>query len=634
MIHLRDYQIEIYVRTREALRDHDGVIIQSSTGSGKTCIAAAMAATGAAKQRSTIYCLPRMEILKQSVRALEAAGAEVQILHGRRGSTLDPSKVTVTMLQTLSRRLKTNSIRMIDGSPLRVDTMLIDECHYGMSMIQGVLDQLRPAVEKLTVIGFSATPCRLDGKPLRAIGSAIIEGPPVAHLIETERLCPYQAFSIKSGNLDAVAKIAGDFDQEAAGEAQSDTRVIKNFAAKWDALATGRYHTIVFCSSIKHARKITDEMAQIADCDAYFCCGEDSAAVIAEAIRLFRVADGRRKALVNVGLFIEGLDIVEISCVADLAPTMSLSRFIQKLGRGMRMCAGKADVLILDGAANSSRLKVLPDTVIIWSIDGKARVATGADGRIPEIVNCVECGAAFRAAVICPACGARQSEERSVREVAADFVRVTQAQLNREAVAERAAERDRVRAEKAAAAELVTAQKAAERAARAELRDREAAAIAARKAAAAAKRETTAADEEAQKEASRATQIRRPPPGLAPCWHETWRNIERKRLFHGYKLPGASADGLHYTDTGYSEKLIQVLTARDSPPSLPSNSQYSHGCWTGAHHKCSFRPCPCGCHEAARAAADRRLVDMAMQVANRASSDLTARLDAEEHTQF
>jgi len=54
-------------------------------------------------------------------------------------------------------------------------------------------------------------------------------------------------------------------------------------------------------------------------------------------------------------VYVKGANIPEIQCVSDLAPTLSLARYIQKIGRAGRPAKGKTKFIQLDHAGNSLR---------------------------------------------------------------------------------------------------------------------------------------------------------------------------------------------------------------------------------------------------------------------------------------
>ena len=61
MIQLRDYQVDMVNRTRDALRRHQRVLLQSPTGSGKTAIACHMMGTAREKGLSSMFLVHQNE---------------------------------------------------------------------------------------------------------------------------------------------------------------------------------------------------------------------------------------------------------------------------------------------------------------------------------------------------------------------------------------------------------------------------------------------------------------------------------------------------------------------------------------------------------------------------------------------
>ena len=52
--------------------------------------------------------------------------------------------------------------------------------------------------------------------------------------------------------------------------------------------------------------------------------------------------------LVNVDIFSEGFDVPEVEFIQLARPTLSLSKYLQQVGRGMRVAKGKNEVVVLD----------------------------------------------------------------------------------------------------------------------------------------------------------------------------------------------------------------------------------------------------------------------------------------------
>ena len=63
-----------------------------------------------------------------------------------------------------------------------------------------------------------------------------------------------------------------------------------------------------------------------------------------------RAADGLApiQVLVNVDIFSEGFDCPDVEFVQLARPTLSLAKYLQMVGRGLRVAKGKKNCVIID----------------------------------------------------------------------------------------------------------------------------------------------------------------------------------------------------------------------------------------------------------------------------------------------
>ena len=115
---------------------------------------------------------------------------------------------------------------------------------------------------------------------------------------------------------------------------------------------------------------------------------------------------GEVKVICNVNVIGIGVDIPELSCVIYARPTMSDIRFVQNVGRGLRSCKGKTDLLILDHSSTTQRLGFI-DEVYGYHTgldDGKVKPAQTQYVLLPK-----ECPACHMLkpprCAVCPNCG-------------------------------------------------------------------------------------------------------------------------------------------------------------------------------------------------------------------------------------
>ena len=174
---LRDYQTRMLDETRELMRRGvRRILIQSATGSGKTALAAHMLHTAAARGNTSWFVVHRRELIQQSIRTFDAVG----VPHGVIAADFRPSahEIQIASVGSLARR----AWRVI---PPRL--IVWDEAHH---MAAASWRAIQAAFPDAFHVGLSATPCRLDGRGLKAHFDAMEGGPGVSWVIQQGLLAP------------------------------------------------------------------------------------------------------------------------------------------------------------------------------------------------------------------------------------------------------------------------------------------------------------------------------------------------------------------------------------------------------------------------------------------------------------
>ena len=95
-----------------------------------------------------------------------------------------------------------------------------------------------------------------------------------------------------------------------------------------------------------------------------------------------RAADGLApiQVLVNVDIFSEGFDCPDVEFVQLARPTLSLAKYLQMVGRGLRVAKGKKNCVIIDNVG-LYRVFGLPSQVWNWNamFEGKLKVGKGKE---------------------------------------------------------------------------------------------------------------------------------------------------------------------------------------------------------------------------------------------------------------
>ncbi len=286
----------------------------------------------------------------------------------------------------------------------RCDLVLIDEAHLlgraDTGMYRAFLKDLRQINPTLKIIGFTATPYRMDSGLLHEgdgrLFTHIAYDVPILRMIEKGYLAPVVAKATATKlDVSGVGTRGGEF---IPGQLESavDTDPL-NAAAVQEIVAKGhdRGSWLIFCSGTSHATHIRDVIRSHGiTCESVL---GDTPSVQRDRY-LVGFKNGTIRALTNANVLTTGFDAPGTDLIALLRPTKSVGLYVQMLGRGTRLANGKDDCLVLDFAGNTARHGPLD------LIDGRRKEGSG-EGDAPT-KTCPECESIVPAGKReCPDCG-------------------------------------------------------------------------------------------------------------------------------------------------------------------------------------------------------------------------------------
>jgi DNA repair protein RadD len=401
---LRPYQSAVIDKCTAAFfQGHKYILIQASTGAGKTVVASELINRIVAGSTPVLFLAHRKEIILQTSQKLDAFGVDHGVIMGNHPRKND-HLVQVATIQTISRRLK-------NLPPAGV--MFIDEAHLSCGDSYKAMKFLYPDA---VIIGLTATPTRTDGKGLSEIYSTIIECVPMAQLIEEGHLVKPRVFAPYTPDMKAVHISKGDYDATETAAVMDKPQITGDIIKHWIKYAQDR-KTICFASSVQHSKNIVAEFVG-AGISAKHLDATTPAVERDQTLHAWR--DGKFAVLSNCGLFIEGLDVPAASCCILARPTKSLTIYLQAVGRVMRPAENKTDAIILDHAG----LTAVHDFVDVpreWSLEPNPKKARASDNKEPttSVTVCAECFCSYSkklSPLACPECGA-EVEQPEVAEV-------------------------------------------------------------------------------------------------------------------------------------------------------------------------------------------------------------------------
>lgn len=262
-------------------------------------------------------------------------------------------------------------------------------------------------------LGVTATPERLDkrglGSHVDGVFDTMVQGPSVKWLIENGFLSKYKVVIPKSDYENHLKAATGDSDysKTAMAEASENSHIVGDVVENYQKFLNGK-QAIVFASDIGAAFRM-EKKFQEAGIKAKTLTGDTE-----DKERLQALIDFRNKSLqvlINVDLFDEGLDVPGIEGVILARPTMSLGKYLQMCGRGLRTMEFKEFCIIIDHVGNVKK-HGLPDNRRTWSLDRVRRRKKKVN--LVRICPNESCNTPFdRMLLECPYCGYKDEPRKA-----------------------------------------------------------------------------------------------------------------------------------------------------------------------------------------------------------------------------
>ena len=334
---LRDYQLEMLNRLHESWKRCRSVMVQMPTGTGKTFLMAEVIRSEKRKAKSEKFSVlivaHRIELIEQIKSTLDRFGIKGDDVH-------------VTSIQKLSHSsLSPSNFSLFT---FHFSLIIVDESHHAVAKSYRWMWDEWPEARFL---GLTATPYRLSGEGFTNLFDELLQAEPIQSFIDKGWLSDFEYVSVTPDNwmLNQIRGLKkrgadGDYQTKELATVMDSPESIRHLYQSYAEFVKGK-KGIVYAINRDHAQHIADYYAS----QGVRCAVIDSKTstkervYLVEAYRLNQI-----NVLVNVDIFSEGFDCPEVEFIQLARPTLSLSKYLQQVGRGMRMVPFKDYVTILD----------------------------------------------------------------------------------------------------------------------------------------------------------------------------------------------------------------------------------------------------------------------------------------------
>ena len=362
-IKLFDYQEDMKERIEKALRLHRSVMAQMPTGTGKTYLLTAVIDSFVSNNP-----MEKVWIVAHRKELVSQIDETVRKFHSYSASNTSSllSSVKAMSIQWLMRHY--DEIEEVPGM------IVIDEAHHALAKTYKEMWERFP---KAKFLGLTATPCRLNGKGFTDLFDVLVQSWDVPEFISKGRLATYDFVSIKSDGvtqrlIDSLQKRGadGDYQNKEMDMLLNKKPSIERLYQSLEEYGKDR-KGIVYAINISHAQKIT-KLYQEHGVKAIAIDSKTPATERQQDIEAFKKGD--IQVLVNVDIFSEGFDCPDVEFVQLARPTLSLAKYLQMVGRGLRVAKGKKNCVIIDNVG-LYRVFGLPSQVWNWkaTFEGKLK---------------------------------------------------------------------------------------------------------------------------------------------------------------------------------------------------------------------------------------------------------------------
>lgn len=394
---LYDFQLECIESLWEELTLNNTALAVLPTGAGKTATILGFCekAFSFSPEIRGVFIVNRVKLAMQTfkVAQFDLGAKNVGLCCSTLGRRDTKGRLTVATIDTISR---------IDFK--KVNFIILDEVHNvldsGGSRYSKFLNKCREQNPNIKIVGITATPFRSQGLIYGEgeLFTKIAFQKTLSWAIENGRLVKPLLYSTKEQfDTKGLKLIAGDYSMGELDELATDEKINLQVS---DALPKleGRKKIVWTCVNIRHAEALARIIRERGESVVCVHSDLDNGAQDRD-IAAFR--EGTVRHLSFVSIFSEGYDQPSVDAVVFMRPTRSPVKYVQIVGRSLRVFPGKENALVLDYGRVVEECGPIDDPVIRKK--GERRDADIDQGKMMK--SCPKClyyHSVFEAS--CPMC--------------------------------------------------------------------------------------------------------------------------------------------------------------------------------------------------------------------------------------
>lgn len=277
MLTLRPYQQQAVDAVYQHLRERDdNPVVVIPTGGGKTPVMATICRDAVQTWNGRVLILAHVkELLQQSVDKLKQVCSDLPVgvySAGLKRRDTEHAVIVAGIQSVYKRACELDAF----------DLILVDECHLipsdGEGMYRQFLSEARVLNPQVRVVGFTATPFRLDAGPIcredHFLNSVCYEVG-VRQLIADGFLSPLiSKAGIAKADTSQLHVRAGEFVASEVEAAMDDAALVEAACAEVAEITKDRKSVLIFASGVQHGRHVVSVLAEKHGIDSGFVCGE------------------------------------------------------------------------------------------------------------------------------------------------------------------------------------------------------------------------------------------------------------------------------------------------------------------------------------------------------------------------